>query len=74
MRSEKRAAARERESELDQRLRQLHSLASKLADKCQVVSSYQEAGKAERLKHVAAGLQKLGQQLREEEARMKVTS
>lgn len=71
-RNEKRAAAREREAEMDKRLRQLHNLSAKLTDKCQVVSSYEEAGKAERLKQVSSGLHKLSQQLKEEEAKLKV--
>ena len=71
-RKEKREAAREREAELDGRLRELHNLAAKLGDRCQAVSSYQEAGKAERLKQVSLGLQKLAQQAVEEEARLKV--
>ena len=69
---QKREAARERETELEERSRELHNLSAKLGDKCQAVSSYQEAGKAERLQQVSTALQKLSQQLMDEEVKMKV--
>ncbi len=69
---QKREAAREREAELEERVRELHNLSAKLGDKCQAVSSYQESGKADRLQQVSAALQKLTKQLGDEEVKLKV--
>ena len=71
-RIQKRQAARERDAELEDRSRELHNLWAKLGDKCQAVASYQEAGKAERLQQVSLALQKLAQQLKNEEVKLKV--
>lgn len=71
-RQEKRDAARERESEIESKFRELSTLQSKLQDKCRVVSSYETSNKADTLQKVRQSLQKVVETIANEATALKV--
>ena len=73
-RQEKRQAARERESEVDQKVRELERLQRQVQEQCRLVTLYETAGKAARLAEVRHALQRARQQQEEQEAKVKVSS
>ena len=73
-RQEKRAVARQQESEAENKVREFNNLISKLDDRCKTVSSYESSGKADALQKVRQAMQRNADKISEETANLKVLS
>jgi hypothetical protein len=71
-RQQKRATAREREAEVEGRMRQLHNLASRIQDRCATVNAYETAGKGESLEELRKKLVKTEGLLKDQRKKIKV--
>lgn len=71
-RRERRNAARERETDAENKVRHLSTLQSKLEDRCRVVNNYDQSGKAQRLQEVKQALQKASKTLADQTEKVKV--
>ena len=73
-RQQRRSAAREREEEQEYRWRDLHTQQRQMQGHCRTVSSYEQAGKAERLLDTQRALELTSKAQQDQDALLKVAA